>query len=270
MYSTIYRFHTRTLVLTRRLHFRGVIDYIFYTPNHLRRAGMLPGVDLSWFAQNEVPACPHMHIPSDHIPLMAEFELMPSMSTVAGSMGGLMSGGLGALGSGFVMGGGGGVGGAAPLNTQQHHSSLFTNQHQYAGLHAPPFEPYSTPPHQHSSQSHSTFGGGPGQPGQPSPPPPPPGSFYPFASPPNLATGTGPPFSGFSSYSNPSLASGTSRIRTGGPTAQQMPPLAPPLSIHSISQASAGPGGPGQHFGAPHQQFYSSNEHVGGQRLYRR
>lgn len=256
-----------------RMHFRGVIDYIFYSPAHLRRAGMLPGVDFSWFAQNEVPACPHVNIPSDHIPLMAEFELLPSLAG-ANSMG-VMSGGIGSLGSNFVMGGGG-VASAAPMAASQHHSSLFAGQHQYASLHATPFEPYSTPPHQHSSQSHSSapFGGGPGHPGpgQPSPPPPH-GSFYSsFASPPNLASGAAPPFSGFSSYNNPTLGSGTSRIRTGGPTGQSMPPLAPPLSLHSISQAAAGPGGPGpgQHFSAPHQQFYSSNEQHGGQRLYRR
>lgn len=57
--------------------FKGIIDYIFYTRNHLRNLSVLAGIDNTWFMENNIVGCPHPNIPSDHIPLLAEYQLYP-------------------------------------------------------------------------------------------------------------------------------------------------------------------------------------------------
>jgi len=58
--------------------FKGIIDYIFYSRSQLNCLGVLSGIDQSWFEQNMVVGCPHPHIPSDHISLVTEFQLLPN------------------------------------------------------------------------------------------------------------------------------------------------------------------------------------------------
>lgn len=57
--------------------FRGVIDYIFATPG-LIRLGVLGPMDFSWFQSNKIVGCPFPGIPSDHIPLVAQYAIMPT------------------------------------------------------------------------------------------------------------------------------------------------------------------------------------------------
>ncbi|KAJ1854760.1 Glucose-repressible alcohol dehydrogenase transcriptional effector [Coemansia sp. RSA 638] len=56
--------------------FRGTIDYIWYTTGTLIPTGLLGKVDEEWISQ--VVGFPNTHIPSDHIPIMAEFKWKPS------------------------------------------------------------------------------------------------------------------------------------------------------------------------------------------------
>ncbi|PVU95672.1 hypothetical protein BB559_002641 [Furculomyces boomerangus] len=53
-------------------HFRGAIDYIWYSTNTLQPTGLLGPIDPEWLSQQV--GFPNAHIPSDHIPLMAEFK----------------------------------------------------------------------------------------------------------------------------------------------------------------------------------------------------
>ncbi|OWF49841.1 uncharacterized protein LOC110451168 isoform X1 [Mizuhopecten yessoensis] len=55
--------------------FKGIIDYIFYSRDHLNLLGLLGPLDADWFQQNKVVGCPHPHVPSDHFPLLAEYEM---------------------------------------------------------------------------------------------------------------------------------------------------------------------------------------------------
>ena len=55
--------------------FRGVIDYIFYSKNSMRTLGLLGQLDPEWIKANKVVGFPHPHVPSDHLPLIVEFEL---------------------------------------------------------------------------------------------------------------------------------------------------------------------------------------------------
>ncbi|KAJ2347089.1 Glucose-repressible alcohol dehydrogenase transcriptional effector [Coemansia erecta] len=58
--------------------FQGTIDYIWYTTGTLTPTGLLGEVDEEWVSQ--VVGFPNTHIPSDHIPVMAEFKWKPSGS----------------------------------------------------------------------------------------------------------------------------------------------------------------------------------------------
>ncbi|XP_053214678.1 uncharacterized protein LOC128397924 isoform X1 [Panonychus citri] len=60
--------------------FKGVIDYIFYSKQHMSVLGLLGPLDVEWFKENKVVGCPHPHVPSDHFPLIVEFELTPPSS----------------------------------------------------------------------------------------------------------------------------------------------------------------------------------------------
>ncbi|PVU92120.1 hypothetical protein BB561_004030 [Smittium simulii] len=52
--------------------FKGVIDYIWYSTSTLQLAGLLGPIDPVWLSQQV--GFPNAQIPSDHIPLMAEFK----------------------------------------------------------------------------------------------------------------------------------------------------------------------------------------------------
>ncbi|GAB1609975.1 CCR4-NOT transcription complex subunit 6-like isoform X2, partial [Argonauta hians] len=84
--------------------FKGVIDYIFYSRDHMNLLGLLGPLDVEWFLDNKVAGCPHPHIPSDHFSLFVELEMMTTMmTTTAGGGGGNV-----VVGGGNVGGGGGG------------------------------------------------------------------------------------------------------------------------------------------------------------------
>lgn len=55
--------------------FKGIIDYIFYSRDTMRCIGVLGSPDAQWFAENHIIGCPHPQIPSDHLPLLAQFEM---------------------------------------------------------------------------------------------------------------------------------------------------------------------------------------------------
>ncbi|UMM28977.1 hypothetical protein L5515_011562 [Caenorhabditis briggsae] len=60
------------------LDFRGMIDYIFATPQSLARLGILGPFDPQWVATNKILGFPHPHVPSDHIPIMAQYAIIPT------------------------------------------------------------------------------------------------------------------------------------------------------------------------------------------------
>ena len=53
-----------------------MIDYIFFTKNHFRLLGSLDQIEDSWFVQERVVGCPHIHVPSDHFSLLVELDLL--------------------------------------------------------------------------------------------------------------------------------------------------------------------------------------------------
>ena len=57
-------------------HFKGVIDYIFYSGDFFRPVGLMGGVSSDWLKLYKVIGCPNAHFPSDHFPLLAEYELI--------------------------------------------------------------------------------------------------------------------------------------------------------------------------------------------------
>lgn len=60
------------------LDFKGMIDYIFSTPQSLYRLGVLGAFDMTWVQQNKIIGFPHPHVPSDHIPIMAQYAIIPT------------------------------------------------------------------------------------------------------------------------------------------------------------------------------------------------
>ncbi|KAI9500577.1 Endonuclease/exonuclease/phosphatase [Coemansia spiralis] len=56
--------------------FNGTIDYIWYTTGTLIPTGVLGELDDEWMQQNV--GFPNAHVPSDHIPIMAEFKWKPA------------------------------------------------------------------------------------------------------------------------------------------------------------------------------------------------
>ncbi|PAV75320.1 hypothetical protein WR25_00323 [Diploscapter pachys] len=60
------------------LDFKGMIDYIFSTPQSLARLGILGSFDSNWVTNNKILGFPHPHVPSDHIPIMAQYAIIPT------------------------------------------------------------------------------------------------------------------------------------------------------------------------------------------------
>jgi CCR4-NOT transcription complex subunit 6 len=61
----------------------------------MRPLGVLGPLDAAWFEENRVLGCPHPQIPSDHLPLLVQFELVSSPQPLAsGSGSAASSGGL--------------------------------------------------------------------------------------------------------------------------------------------------------------------------------
>ncbi|OZC10291.1 CCR4-NOT transcription complex subunit 6-like family protein [Onchocerca flexuosa] len=60
------------------LEFKGVIDYIFSTPQSLARLGVLGALNMDWVLANKIIGFPHPHVPSDHVPIMAQFAIIPT------------------------------------------------------------------------------------------------------------------------------------------------------------------------------------------------
>ena len=58
-------------------HFKGTIDYIFYSVDFFQLLGVLGGVSNEWLKSCKVIGCPNPHFPSDHFPLLCELELLP-------------------------------------------------------------------------------------------------------------------------------------------------------------------------------------------------
>lgn len=57
--------------------FKGVIDYIFYSADFLMPLGLMGPVSMEWAREWKVTGCPNPHFPSDHFPLLCQFELLP-------------------------------------------------------------------------------------------------------------------------------------------------------------------------------------------------
>jgi len=55
--------------------FKGIIDYIFYSRQHLSVLGQLGPLDQEWIKESKIVGFPHPHVPSDHFPLLVEMEL---------------------------------------------------------------------------------------------------------------------------------------------------------------------------------------------------
>ncbi|KRZ94499.1 CCR4-NOT transcription complex subunit 6 [Trichinella sp. T8] len=59
------------------LDFKGIIDYVFSTPSSLLRLGVLGAVDITWLLDSKYMGCPNPSIPSDHIPLLVQYAIIP-------------------------------------------------------------------------------------------------------------------------------------------------------------------------------------------------
>lgn len=63
-----------------RYDFKGIIDYVFFSSQLMRVLGVLGPLDPEWLQSNKIVGCPHPNVPSDHFPLLVEFELDPAIS----------------------------------------------------------------------------------------------------------------------------------------------------------------------------------------------
>ena len=57
-----------------------MIDYIFFSSQLLRTVGLLGPLDIDWIKSNKIVGFPHPHVPSDHLPLMVELELITNQN----------------------------------------------------------------------------------------------------------------------------------------------------------------------------------------------
>ena len=77
-------------------HFRGVIDWVYYSCDEITPIAELTSVDPEYLRRNKLIGWPHPYFPSDHQSLVVEFEFDGNESVVNGSGGG---GGYGKPGS---------------------------------------------------------------------------------------------------------------------------------------------------------------------------
>jgi CCR4-NOT transcription complex subunit 6 len=106
--------------------FKGIIDYVFYSKQHLSVLGLLGPLDPVWLKENKVAGCPHPSVPSDHFPLLVEFEMAAPGQTMTGSSAGST------LGSGSnnnsATGGSGGTSAAVSLLNQMSQNGLMNRR----------------------------------------------------------------------------------------------------------------------------------------------
>ncbi|VDP03070.1 unnamed protein product [Soboliphyme baturini] len=55
--------------------FKGVIDYVYFSPASLLRLGVLGPLQPEWFLENKIVGCPHPSIPSDRKSTLITFTL---------------------------------------------------------------------------------------------------------------------------------------------------------------------------------------------------
>ena len=55
--------------------FKGQIDYVFYSKQHMSVMGLLGPLDPEWIKEHKVIGFPHPYVPSDHFSLLVEMEL---------------------------------------------------------------------------------------------------------------------------------------------------------------------------------------------------
>ncbi len=65
-------------------HFTGMLDYIFYTSDLLGLLGQLGPIPEEYFKKNKIIGFPHPHFPSDHLPLLVEFQFLDTLSAKNG------------------------------------------------------------------------------------------------------------------------------------------------------------------------------------------
>lgn len=69
-----------------RFDFKGIIDYTLYSETCMSPLGLLGPVDPEWLRVNKVVGCPHPHVPSDHFPLLVEYEMVPHQLPVTNGL----------------------------------------------------------------------------------------------------------------------------------------------------------------------------------------
>ena len=66
----------RSLPFTNKTYdFVGTIDYVLHSRSLLQVNSVLGMFALDWLDENKVLGFPHPHFPSDHIPLLVQFEM---------------------------------------------------------------------------------------------------------------------------------------------------------------------------------------------------
>lgn len=92
--------------------FKGTLDYIFFSPATLQPLAVLGGI--SEATASEETALPSRRFPSDHIPLYAEYAIVPEAAWTAAACAGLWPGeALAAAGAAAATAGGAAAGGVA-------------------------------------------------------------------------------------------------------------------------------------------------------------
>jgi mRNA deadenylase 3'-5' endonuclease subunit Ccr4 len=67
-----------------RSWFRGVIDHVFYSSeSNIRPVRALQGLPSDWLRDNDIIGLPTADIPSDHLPLVVDFWLIPRSAAAA-------------------------------------------------------------------------------------------------------------------------------------------------------------------------------------------
>ena len=62
-------------------NFKGKIDYILYSSRFFLPTLSLAALSEDWIKESKSIGCPNVHIPSDHIPLVAHFEMPINLTT---------------------------------------------------------------------------------------------------------------------------------------------------------------------------------------------